>query len=268
MSVQTLYTAATGMEAMETKLDVIANNLANINTTGFKKDRANFEDLLYRAEVYPGVQDASQTPTAVGTQVGLGVKVTSTQTDQRQGTLNQTGRELDVAILGKGFMRVLDPASQNVMYTRAGNLDINANGQLVIGSAQVGRLLDPPINIPEDATSITINSEGEVLTAIPGQPELALQGQISLATFINPDGLLKVGENMFQQTDASGPEQQGIPNQQGFGQIRQGNLEASNVEPVQELIDLITTQRAFELNSQAVQAGDQIMQNISNLRRF
>ncbi len=131
MSVQTLYTAATGMEAMETKLDVIANNLANINTTGFKKDRANFEDLLYRTEVYPGVQDASQTPTAVGTQVGLGVRVTSTQTDQGQGTLQQTGRELDLAIQGRGYLRVLDPASQQVMYTRAGNLDINANGQLV-----------------------------------------------------------------------------------------------------------------------------------------
>ncbi|MDG2224053.1 MAG: flagellar basal-body rod protein FlgG [Rubripirellula sp.] len=268
MSVQTLYTAATGMEAMQTKLDVIANNLANINTTAFKKDRANFEDLLYRAEVYPGVQDASQTPTAVGTQVGLGVRVTSTQTDQRQGTLNQTGRDLDVAIQGQGFLRVLDPASQDVMYTRAGNLDINTNGQLVIGSGQTGRLLDPPITVPEDAMDLVINPSGEVLVRVPGQTELALQGQMQLAQFINPDGLLKVGENMYLATDASGPEQQGNPNEEGLGQIRQGNLEASNVEPVQELIDLITTQRAFELNSQAVQAGDQIMQNISNLRRF
>lgn len=119
MSVQTLYTAATGMEAMQTKLDVIANNLANINTTGFKKDRANFEDLLYRTEVYPGVQDSTQTPTAVGTQVGLGVRVTSTQTDQRQGTLQQTGRDLDVAIQGGGYFRVVDPSSQDTMYTRA-----------------------------------------------------------------------------------------------------------------------------------------------------
>lgn len=268
MSVQTLYTAATGMTAMETKLDVIANNLANINTTGFKKDRANFEDLLYRTEVYPGVQDSSQTPTAVGTQVGLGVRVTSTQTDHRQGTLQQTGRELDVAIEGRGFLRVLDPATQQPMYTRAGNLDINANGQLVMGSAQVGRLIDPPITIPQDAMAIQISANGDVMARVPGQTELAIQGQMQLAQFVNPDGLLKVGENLYMQTDASGQEQLGTPGDQGMGTLRQGNLEASNVEPVQELIDLITTQRAFELNSQAVQAGDQIMQNISNLRRF
>jgi flagellar basal-body rod protein FlgG len=268
MSVQTLYTAATGMQAMETKLDVIANNLANINTTGFKKDRANFEDLLYRTEVYPGVRDANQIPTAVGTQVGLGVRVTSTQTDQRQGTLQQTGRDLDIAIEGPGYLRVLDPVTQGTMYTRAGNLDINANGQLVIGSAQVGRLLDPPIQIPQDATAVVINSNGEVMTRQPGATELAVQGQLQLAQFINPDGLLKVGQNMYMQTDASGPETPANPGQQGLGVLRQGNLEASNVEPVQELIDLITTQRAFELNSQAVQAGDQVMQNISNLKRF
>lgn len=268
MSVQTLYTAATGMDAMETKLDVIANNLANINTTGFKKDRANFEDLLYRTEVYPGVQDANQTPTAVGTQVGLGVRVTSTQTDQRQGTLQQTGRNLDIAIEGTGYLRVLDPGSQSTVYTRAGNLDINANGQLVIGSAQTGRLLDPPIQIPPDATAIVINADGQVMVRQPGNVELQQQGQIQMAQFINPDGLLKVGENMYMQTDASGQETAGNPGQNGLGVLRQGNLEASNVEPVQELIDLITTQRAFELNSQAVQAGDQMMQTISNLRRF
>ena len=268
MSVQTLYTAATGMEAMETKLDVIANNLANINTTGFKKDRANFEDLMYRTEVHPGVQDASQTPTAVGTQVGLGVRVTSTQTDQRQGTLQQTGRELDIAIQGKGYLRVLDPASQQTFFTRAGNLDINADGALVMGSAQTGRILDPPVNIPNDAMSVQINAAGEVLVRVPGQVELQNQGQIQMAQFVNPDGLLKIGQNMYEPTDASGPEQVAQPGTQGLGFIRQGTLEASNVEPVQELIDLITTQRAFELNSQAVQAGDQIMQNISNLRRF
>lgn len=268
MSVQTLYTAATGMEAMETKLDVIANNLANINTTGFKKDRANFEDLLYRTEVYPGVQDPNQTPTAVGTQVGLGVRVSSTQTDQRQGTLQQTGRDLDIAIQGRGYLRVIDPGSQDTMYTRAGNLDINANGQLVVGSASTGRLIDPPITIPQDSISVEISTDGQVMTREPGQVELTPQGQIQLAQFINPDGLLKVGENMYLATDASGLEQIANPGDQGLGLLRQGNLEASNVEPVKELIDLITTQRAFELNSQAVQAGDQIMQNISNLRRF
>tara|TARA_R110002049_G_scaffold72490_6_gene187376 strand:- start:56940 stop:57746 length:807 start_codon:yes stop_codon:yes gene_type:complete len=268
MSVQTLYTAATGMEAMETKLDVIANNLANSNTTGFKRDRANFEDLLYRTEVYPGVQDAQQNPTAVGTQVGLGVRVTSTQTDHRQGTLEQTGRDFDIAIRGQGFFRVLDPSTQETMYTRAGNFDTNANGQLVVGSAQVGRLLDPPVTIPDDATAVVINGNGEVMVRQPGQTELSNLGQLQLAQFINPDGLLKVGENMYLETDASGPEQTTNPGENGAGVLVQGNLEASNVQPVQELIDLITTQRAFELNSQAVQAGDQMMQNISNLRRF
>ena len=268
MSVQTLYTAATGMEAMETKLDVIANNLANINTTGFKKDRANFEDLLYRTEAYPGVRDATQTPTAVGTQVGLGVRVTSTQTDHGQGTLQQTGRDLDVAIQGSGFLRVVDPMTQNTMYTRAGNLDINANGQLVIGSAQTGRLLDPPLTIPNDAMAIQIAENGEVSVRQPGVTQLANVGTIQMAQFINPDGLLKVGENMYLETDASGQEQAANPGEDGLGMLRQGNLEASNVQPVQELIDLITTQRAFEMNSQAVQAGDQVMQNISNLRRF
>jgi len=268
MSVQTLYTAASGMGAMETKLDVIANNLANINTTAFKKDRANFEDLLYRTEVYPGVRDANQTPTAVGTQVGLGVRVTSTQADQRQGMLQQTGRELDIAIEGSGFLRLLDPSSQTMVYTRAGNLDINADGQLVIGSAQTGRLVDPPIQIPNNATRVVINADGQVITQQPGVTELQVLGQLQLSQFINPDGLLKVGENLYRQTDASGPEIQGNPGQNGLGVIRQGNLEASNVQPVQELIDLITTQRAFELNSQAVQAGDQMMQTISSLRRF
>ena len=268
MSVQTLYTAATGMEAMETKLDVIANNLANINTTGFKKDRANFEDLLYRTEVYPGVQDATQTPSAVGTQVGLGVRVTSTQTDHRQGTLQQTGQQFDLAIQGRGFFQVLDPASSETYYTRAGNFDVNANGELVIGSAQVGRLLQPPIQIPNDALKVTINGNGEVMAKLPQQEQLANVGQIELAQFVNDDGLLKLGENMYQATDASGQATTGTPTQDGLGQLWQGNLEASNVQPVQELIDLITTQRAFELNSQAVQAGDQIMQNISNLRRF
>jgi len=268
MSVQTLYTAATGMEAMETKLDVIANNLANINTTGFKKDRANFEDLLYRTEVYPGVLDATQTPTAVGTQVGLGVRVTSTQTDHRQGTLQQTGGELDIAIQGRGFFRVVDPSTNEIMYTRAGNFNTNANSQLVVGSAQTGRLLDPPVTIPEEATQVSISNNGEVMVRLPQQTELNNVGTIQLAQFVNPDGLLKVGENLYLPTEASGPEQADNPGNEGLGVLRQGSLEASNVEPVQELIDLITTQRAFELNSQAIQAGDQIMQNISNLRRF
>jgi flagellar basal-body rod protein FlgG len=267
MSVQTLYTAATGMDAMQTKLDVIANNLANMNTTAFKRDRANFEDLLYRHEVYPGIQDSQQVPTPVGVEIGLGTRVQSTQKDYQQGTIEQTGRDLDVAIEGSGFMQVSDPVSGNPLYTRSGNLDVNANGQLVIGSAQTGRLLDPTIDIPPDATKVVINPNGQVLVRQPNQTQLNPIGQINMVNFINPDGLLKVGENMYQQTDASGQAQQGQPGQQGLGILRQGSLEKSNVEPVREMIDLITTQRGFELNSQAIQAGDQILQQISNLRR-
>lgn len=267
MSVQTLYTAATGMDAMQTKMDVVANNLANINTTAFKRDRANFEDLLYRNDVYPGMLDAGQIATPTGTQVGLGTRIQSTQKDYRQGSLQETGRELDVAIEGRGFLPVFDPQSQTEVYTRSGNLDINADGNLVIGSAQTGRLLNPPIQIPQDATAITISSNGQVFVRQVGNAQLQQVGQIQMAQFINPDGLLKVGENLYQQTDASSAPITGDPGTNGLGTLRQGSLEASNVEPVQELIDLITTQRGFELNSQAVQAGDQLLQLISNLRR-
>jgi flagellar basal-body rod protein FlgG len=267
MSVQTLYTAATGMDAMQTKLDVIANNLANINTTAFKRDRANFEDLLYRNEVYPGQLDAQQNPTPTGLEVGLGARVQSTQSDFRQGTIQDTGRDLDIAIEGRGFLQVQDPVTSTPFYTRAGNLNVNANGQLVIGSAQTGRLVEPPITIPPEATAIVINSNGQVMTRTPGTVQLQQQGEIQLASFINPDGLLKMGENMFSQTDASGAANVQPAGTNGLGVIRQRSLEASNVEPVKELIDLITTQRGFELNSQAIQAGDQILQQIANLRR-
>ena len=267
MSVQTLYTAATGMEAMQTKLDVIANNLANMNTTAFKRDRANFEDLLYRDKVFPGIQDAQQNPTPVGVSVGLGTRVQSTQKDYAQGTIEQTGRNLDLAIEGNGFIEVTDPVTGNPLYTRAGNLDINANGQLVIGSAQTGRLLNPPVSIPPGSSDIVIGTNGVVQVRQPGQTNLTPQGTLTMVSFVNPDGLLKVGENLYQATDASGQVQQGQAGQNGLGVMRQGSLEKSNVEPVREMIDLITTQRGFELNSQAIQAGDQILQQIANLRR-
>lgn len=267
MSVQTLYTAATGMEAMQTKLDVIANNLANMNTTAFKRDRANFEDLLYRDKVFPGIIDAQQNPTPVGVAVGLGTRVQSTQKDYGQGTIEQTGRDLDIAIEGNGFIEVTDPVTSNPLYTRAGNLDVNANGQLVIGSAQTGRLLNPPVAIPPGSTAIVIGTNGQVQVRAPGVTQLTAVGNITMASFINPDGLLKVGENLYQATDASGAVQAGNAGQNGLGILRQGSLEKSNVEPVREMIDLITTQRGFELNSQAIQAGDQILQQIANLRR-
>ena len=265
MSVQTLYTAATGMQSLESKLEVIANNLANVNTLGFKKDRANFEDLFYRHRVLPGSTDQTGTPTGIS--IGLGSRLQSVQTDFRQGAFQPTGNQLDLAIEGDGFFQVNDLTSGETLYTRAGNFDLNSQGQLVLASAQTGRLLEPAINIPEDATGIVIQADGKVFFRQAGTSSLQQAGELQLASFVNPDGLLKLGENLFSVTDASGAAQINTPGTNGLGLIRQNALEASNVEPVQELIDLITTQRSFELNSQAVQAGDQILQLITNLRR-
>ena len=267
MTVQTLYTAATGMEALETKLDVIANNMANINTTGFKKDRANFEDVFYRQYRMPGSTDADGNITSTGIEVGLGTRVSSTQSNHEQGAFETTGNQLDFAIEGDGFFQVQNP-NGGFYYTRAGNFGIDAAGQVVLGSANTGYILDPAITIQQEATDIVVTADGQVQIRTQDSPNLQTVGQLNLAKFINPDGLLKLGDNLYQQTDASGDPQVGEPGQQGFGNVRQGFLEASNVEPVTELIDLITTQRAFELNSQVVQAGDQIMQIVANLRRL
>ena len=267
MTVQTLYTAATGMQALETKLDVIANNMANINTTAFKKDRANFEDIFYRQYRLPGSQDADGNLTATGIEVGLGTRVSSTQTNYKQGAFETTNKPLDLAIEGEGFFQVDNP-NGDFYYTRAGNFNINSTGQIVLGSATNGYLLEPNITVPPDATGIVISSDGTVQISSQDSTDLQIIGQIQLAKFINADGLLKLGDNLYQQTDASGDPFIDTPGQDGYGNIRQGFLEASNVEPVNELIDLITTQRAFELNSQVVQAGDQLMQTVANLRRF
>ena len=267
MTVQTLYSAATGMTSMETKLDVIANNLANIETTAFKRGRPNFEDLFYRHEKMPGIEDSSGQFTPTGISVGLGAQVSSVQTEFKQGAFQQTGRELDVAIEGRGFFQVTDPTGE-ILYTRAGSFSVNANGELVVGSANTGRLLEPPIVIPEDATAVSISPQGQVSVRQPNTPQMTPAGEIELVSFINPEGLLKLGENMYSETDASGAPTAGTPGEEGLGVLRQNSLEASNVEPVRELIDLITTQRAFELNSQAVQVGDEMMQLVANLRRM
>ncbi len=266
MSVQTLYTAATGMDALQTKLDVIAHNLANINTTGFKKNRANFEDLFYRTEALPGAQDSAGNRTATGTSIGLGTRVSSIQTDFLQGTILKTGNPLDVAIVGSGFFQVTDPNGQ-ILFTRAGNFSRNLNGDLVLGSASVGRLLEPTINIPNEAIRYEIKPNGEVVFFTSTSPQAQVAGQIQLAVFTNPEGLIKLGDNLYQQSDASGTPTTDNPGNTGFGELRGGFLEASNVDPVNELIDLITTQRSFELNSEAVKTGDEILQLISNLRR-
>ena len=267
MTVQTLYTAATGMQALETKLDVIANNMANINTTGFKKDRANFEDIFYRQYRLPGAEDSDGNRTPTGIEVGLGVRVSSTQSDHEQGAFETTHNQFDFAIEGDGFFQVQDP-NGDFLYTRAGNFGLNANQELVLGSANIGYVLEPNVTVPPEATNVVVTADGQVQISTQNQPELQTIGSLQLAKFINPDGLIKLGDNLYKRSDASGDAQVGDPGQDGFGNIRQGFLEASNVEPVNELIDLITTQRAFELNSQVVQAGDQIMQIVANMRRL
>jgi flagellar basal-body rod protein FlgG len=261
MSVQSLYTAATGMDSQQTKLDVIANNLANINTTGFKKGRANFEDNFYRHYMLPNQN------TAEGISIGLGSKVSSIQTEQKQGSFQDTGNALDVAIEGRGFFIATDPITNETVYTRAGNFSVNAQGQLVLGSAQLGRLVEPNITIPPEATSVSIATDGNVYYYTQGQTAASNAGQLNIATFVNPEGLIKKGENLYAQSDASGQPQQNTPGVSGTGMLRSTFLETSNVNPVSELIDLITTQRSFELNAQMIQAGDQILQLISNLRR-
>jgi flagellar basal-body rod protein FlgG len=267
MVVQALYSASTGMTCMETKLDVIANNLANMETTAFKADRPNFEDLFYHYEKYPGAQDAAGEYTPTGTAIGMGVRAQSTQANFTQGAFRETGRELDMAIEGKGFYQVQNPGDGTTLYTRAGNFSINSNNNLVIGSANTGRLLQPPVSIPEDALKIVVSADGIISVQQPGNNNLSQVGQIELATFVNPQGLVKMGENLYAESDASGAPLLGNPGQEQYGTIQQNALEASNTEPVQELIDLITTQRAFEMNSQVIKTGDELLQNIANLRR-
>jgi flagellar basal-body rod protein FlgG len=267
MTMQALYTAATGMNSLETKLDVTSNNLANANTTGFKRGKTVFQDLFYRNLILPGYQDQAGNLTPTGVALGMGTRVSATQTDFTQGSFQETGGQLDVAISGNGFFQVLDPTGQ-IYYTRAGNFSLNANGQIVTSSAIDGRPLTPPITIQQDATGILIGQDGQVQISTQNTTQLTQVGQIQLVMFQNPEGLLKLGQNLYQQTQASGTAIQNNPGINGMGTLQQGNLEQSNVEPVTELIDLITTQRYFELNSQMVQAGDQILQLVANMRRY
>jgi flagellar basal-body rod protein FlgG len=215
----------------------------------------------------PGYQDAAGNLTPTGIAVGLGVRVSDTLNDFTQGAFTQTGSQFDVAISGKGFFQVQDPSGQ-IYYTRAGNFAVNSVGQLVTASAIDGRPIQPAITIPQDALNVVIGVDGKVQVQQYNNQTLQQVGQLQLVNFQNPEGLLNLGQNLYQQTDSSGQPLVGNPGQNGLGSIQQGMLEQSNVQPVNELINLITTQRSFELNSQMVQAGDQILQLVANLRRY
>ncbi len=269
MAIIALQSAATGLSAQSTALDVIANNLANANTDGFKASRVNFQDLLYIEKAQAGAVNANGDQRPVGFYIGLGVKVAGTQLDFRTGSANRTDRDLDVMIDGPGFFQVEidNDVGNGFGYTRAGNFAVNSEGELVLISDQ-GRRLIPCIQIPEGASNISISEDGIVTVDVPNQIEPDKVGQIEIAVFINPAGLKQIGENLFIPTAASRDPSVGDPGQSGRGILRQGFMEGSNVDPITELVNLIRTQRAFELNSQSLQAADEVLQTLSNLRRF
>jgi flagellar basal-body rod protein FlgG len=259
---RSLYTAATGMDAQQTKLDVIANNLANASTTGFKKTRADFQDLLsetIRAATPPNAQGSSQ-PTAL--QVGLGVRTASTSRAFSQGDMISTKNPLDLAIQGGGFF-VIQRANGDLAYTRDGSLRLDTTGRIV---TQLGEVVQPGLTIPTDATNITVNSDGSVQAKLPNQTALSNIGSLQLATFPNPGGLEAIGNNLYLATESSGNSVVVKPGDQGTGSISQGNLEGSNVSAVEEMINMITTQRNYELNSKVIESADEMLQKLTALR--
>ncbi len=257
---QSLYTAATGMRAAELNIDVIANNLANQNTTAFKRRRVEFEDLLYINKQQVGTQTSDVgTIRPVGISVGLGVKTSATYPVLEQGSLQQTDAPLDLAVDGAGLFRVILPTGEEV-YTRAGAFQLSAEGEIVNAD---GYTISPGITITEDVTDITVNESGEVIGTIDGQVTPSVLGQFELVKFLNEAGLESIGNNFYRETEASGPAIDGVPGDAGFGRILQGFIEGSNVNAVIELTDLIRAQRAFEMNVKVLEKSDQTSQVFS-----
>jgi flagellar basal-body rod protein FlgG len=266
MLYRAMNSAASGMDSFIFNLDVIANNLANAGTTGFKRSRTDFEDLYYQYYKPPGPTDNLGNIMPEGIFAGSGSRVAAVQPDFTQGSVLQTGRPWDVAIEGNGFFQVSE--SGTFYYTRNGQFTVNANGTVVLASANRGLILEPPITVPQDTIRVSISADGVVAVQQAGSEQFQQLGTIQLASFINPEGLIHEGETLYTPTDASGTPLLSNPGDQGLGLLRQSFLEASNTEPARELIDLIKTQRNVELNSQVVQASDQLLQLVSNLRRF
>ncbi|MEW6250427.1 MAG: flagellar basal-body rod protein FlgG [Planctomycetota bacterium] len=265
MAITALHTAATGMQALATKIDVIANNIANADTVGFKAARANFQDLLYQLRAQPGVQTSEDSWAALPTEVGLGVAVSNTQVIFKQGSATPTGNPLDAMIQGDGFFQVELPGGA-IGYTRAGNFVRNADGELVLGNSFGYRLKDSP-TIPEDVPNdeIGISADGRIIVTSDGQSQDL--GQLELARFVNPCGLLQDGANIFLATPASGDPIEGRPGEEGLGLLMGGHLEQSTTESVAELVELIKAQRVFQMNSQTIQAADESLRTVANLRR-
>ncbi|MCX4193834.1 flagellar basal-body rod protein FlgG [Methylophaga sp. OBS1] len=256
---QALWIAKTGLDAQQTRMSVISNNLANVNTTGFKQDRAVFEDLLYQTIRQPGAQSSASTQLPSGLMVGTGVRTVATEKLHTQGNIVQTQNALDIAIQGRGFFQILMPDG-TLSYTRDGTFQLDNTGQMVMSN---GYPLEPGITIPEDAQSITIGSDGTVSVLQAGDAEPTIVGNLDLADFVNPTGLQPIGENLFRESGASGPPILGTPGLDGFGTTVGGALETSNVNVVTELINMIETQRAYEMNSKAISTSDQMLQYAS-----
>jgi flagellar basal-body rod protein FlgG len=257
---QSLWIAKTGLEAQQTRMSVVSNNLANVNTTGFKQDRAVFEDLLYQTVRQSGGQSSQDTELPSGLNLGTGVRVVATEKMFTQGSMLQTGNSLDMAINGRGFFQILLP-SGDLSYTRDGAFQLNAQGEIVTSS---GYTVQPSLTVPDGAQSITIGNDGVVSVQLAGQPSPSQIGNLETVDFINPAGLQAIGENLYIETASSGTAQAGTPGLNGFGSLMQGALEGSNVNVVAELVNMIETQRAYEMNSKAISTNDQMMQYLNN----
>jgi flagellar basal-body rod protein FlgG len=257
-----MWISKTGVQAQDAKLQAIANNLANVNTVGFKRDRVLFEDLFYQVDAQPGAQRADNTVSS-GVQLGNGTRVVGTQKVFSNGSLQTSTQPLDVAISGNGFLQVRRPDGQPA-YTRAGQLGVDPNGVLV--NAQ-GLPLVPQITVPNNATALVIGENGVVTATLPGNTQPAELGTINLTTFVNPAGLLALGENLFQETPASGTPNEGRPGDGAFGKLKQGMLEGSNVQVVEEMVDMIAAQRTYEMNTKVLSAADNMLQYLSQAAR-
>jgi flagellar basal-body rod protein FlgG len=260
---RSLWSAATGMTAQQTNIDVISNNLANVNTVGFKASRVDFQDLLYQTISQPGAAATEATQVPTGIQVGLGVRYAAIQRMFSQGELRQTGNSLDLAIEGDGFLQIMLPDGRTA-YTRDGALKLDGQGRLVNSD---GNPLQPDITIPPDATHISIGSDGTVSVTVAGEAEAQQLGQISLAKFVNPAGLISLGRNLFMPTGASGDALAATPGTEGLGTLGQGFIEMSNVSIIEEMVNMIVAQRAYEVNSKSIQVADEMLSMANSLHR-
>jgi len=259
--IRSLWISKTGLDAQQTQMDVIANNLANVNTAGFKRSRAVFEDLLYQTMRQPGAQSSQQTQLPTGLQIGTGVRPVAAERVFTQGNLQQTSNDKDVAVQGAGFFQVLMPDGSTA-YTRDGSFSVDSNGQLVTAN---GFAVQPAVTIPANAITLTIGRDGTISATQPGASSPTQIGTLQLATFMNPAGLEARGENLYVETAASGSPSTNTPGTNGAGLLAQGYVETSNVNVVEELVSMIQTQRAYEINSKAIQTSDQMLQKLSQL---